>query len=171
MKSTILRFTFMAAFVMMLSSCNRWQHQYPEDTERTKLTPLERLSNKWWSLETVTINGSDITDSMKNVLGYYRMYLSSKVWGTSCCDTKIFDASIVTEKDSSYSGSWILDNSETYFTITALPARNILALAPSYYPFPINPPGYTILKMNQSNFKIYGFNLKGDTSITYSFSN
>ncbi len=32
--------------VLMVSSCKRWQHEYPEDGQRSKLTPRERLLGK-----------------------------------------------------------------------------------------------------------------------------
>ena len=62
--------------LLALSSCNKWQHKYPEDPERTKLTPAERLTGKHWKLIKTTFNGIDYTDSVKNTIGDYEIYFS-----------------------------------------------------------------------------------------------
>jgi hypothetical protein len=64
--------------IIGLSSCKKWQHQYPEDTERTKLTPTERLINKTWKLQKTTINGIDISDTVRNRIGEYTMEFSTR---------------------------------------------------------------------------------------------
>jgi hypothetical protein len=46
-----LKNTILFALLILLgtiTSCKKWQKQYPEDTERTKLNPTERLINKTW---------------------------------------------------------------------------------------------------------------------------
>ena len=47
MKSLLILLTLA---IITCSSCKKWQHKYPEDTERTKLTPEERLTGKYWKL-------------------------------------------------------------------------------------------------------------------------
>jgi hypothetical protein len=64
--------------IIGLSSCKKWQHQYPEDTERTKLTPTERLINKTWKLQKTTINGIDISDTVRSRIGDYTMEFSTR---------------------------------------------------------------------------------------------
>jgi hypothetical protein len=67
-----------------LSSCKKWQHKYPEDPERTKLTPEERLTGKWWTLQNVTLNGKDYTDTVMNQIGKFQIYFGlEKVSGIS----------------------------------------------------------------------------------------
>ncbi len=51
--------------VLMLSSCKRWQHEYPEDGQRSKLTPRERLLGKTWVLTQLTLNGQDYMDTVR----------------------------------------------------------------------------------------------------------
>lgn len=71
----VLLFTVLA-LTLSLCSCHRWQHRYPEDTERSRLKPIERLANKWWKLDQVTRNGINITDSIKSLVGGYTFLLS-----------------------------------------------------------------------------------------------
>lgn len=73
MKKQLLLFTIA---LISLNSCKRWQHKYPEDTERTKLTPEERLTGKYWKLSKTTFNGMDYTDSVKKTIGDYEIYFS-----------------------------------------------------------------------------------------------
>ena len=63
--------------ILALSNCKKWQHKYPEDTERTKLTPEERLTGKTWTLNKSTLNGIDYTDTVLNKIGKLEVYLST----------------------------------------------------------------------------------------------
>ncbi len=76
MKNTIL--IVLLILLGTITSCNKWQKQYPEDTERTKLTPEERIANKWWNLDSVYINGTNITNDIFDSISFYKMYFDTK---------------------------------------------------------------------------------------------
>lgn len=58
--------------LLFTSSCKKWQKQYPEDTERTRLTPYERIYGKW-RLTKVELNGLDMTSEVLDSLGQYQL--------------------------------------------------------------------------------------------------
>lgn len=92
MKSLLI---LLALAIITCCSCKKWQHKYPEDTERTKLTPEERLTGKTWILTKATLNGIDYTDTVLNKIGkleinlstveedmnYNKGYAEDNVWG------------------------------------------------------------------------------------------
>lgn len=57
--------------------CNKWQYQFPEDEERSKLTPMERLTSKTWTLKKVELNNLDFTDSVFKQIGSLSMRFST----------------------------------------------------------------------------------------------
>lgn len=65
-------------FAIGLVGCNKWEHQYPEDTVRSKETPLKRLVDKWWILQNVTVDGKNYTDSVKNKIGDYKIIFKNE---------------------------------------------------------------------------------------------
>jgi hypothetical protein len=95
MKKVILFITL--SFTIVLCSCNRWQHEYPEDGGRTKVTPVERITNKWWELKSVIAKIGDFRiyfrpEGEENGLGVMVRYATAKsgietqvpaVWGFS----------------------------------------------------------------------------------------
>jgi hypothetical protein len=68
MKNTIL---FACLLLVLTSSCKKGQ-QFPEDTERTSLTPYERIYGKW-QLTKVELNGVDMTAEVLDSLGQYQL--------------------------------------------------------------------------------------------------
>ena len=56
--------------LMVSTGCKKkYEKRYPEDTENTYLTPAERLCDKWWVLDSVSLNGVDYTDSVAGIIG------------------------------------------------------------------------------------------------------
>jgi hypothetical protein len=68
MKNTIL---FACVLLVLTSSCKKGQ-QFPEDTERTSLTPYERIYGKW-QLTKVELNGVDMTAEVLDSFGQYQL--------------------------------------------------------------------------------------------------
>lgn len=101
-----MRIVILNLFILILlalTSCTKWQHQYPEDTERSKLTPMERLAGKTWTLQQVTLNGMDYTDSVFNQIGKFQINFGmSKI--SSMSNTNIF---YVGEAKSDFEGNFI----------------------------------------------------------------
>jgi hypothetical protein len=79
MKNTIL-IALLATSVLFITCCKKKQLsvRYPEDTEDTYLTPPERLCNKWWILDSVSLNGMDYTDTLDLYIGEYKFYINSE---------------------------------------------------------------------------------------------
>lgn len=151
--------------LLTLSSCKRWQHQYPEDTEKTKLTPEERLTGKIWTLSSTTFNGMDYTDSVKNVIGKYEIYFSLQE------DHEIKVGYIKTEVDGVFDIFWLFGYGDGGIGIVRQTG------IPIYYPFvPCydtqsgNHGNYTILKLSEAEFKIQFQNNNKDTTIINKFT-
>jgi hypothetical protein len=53
--------------------------RYPEDTDDTYLSAADRLCDKWWVLDSATINGVDYTDSVFNMLGELKFNVNSAI--------------------------------------------------------------------------------------------
>jgi hypothetical protein len=75
MKCSLLLLLLLLALGM--TSCKEWQIQYPEDTERTKLTPYERIKGKW-ILTSVTLNNKEYIDTITAKLGSTFFYCSDE---------------------------------------------------------------------------------------------
>ena len=64
-------------FLLLTTSCKKWEPLYPEDTERTKLTPYERIYGKW-ILTKAELNGVDVTSGIYDSLGQYSIEFEDK---------------------------------------------------------------------------------------------
>jgi len=101
----ILLLSTVALFV--LCGCKKWQHQFPEDSGRTKKTPFERLagkSGKWWTLQNATVNGIDYTDSVYQKMGIYKIYFS--VEESNVSNFTLYKGVTSSELDGGYSAVW-----------------------------------------------------------------
>lgn len=63
------------AILIFFSACKRWQHEYPEDGQRSKITPLDRLVGKTWVLTQLSLNGQDYMDTVRERFGNFEMKL------------------------------------------------------------------------------------------------
>ena len=151
--------------IITCSSCKKWQHKYPEDTERTKLTPEERLTGKYWKLSKTTFNGMDYTDSVKNTIGDYEIYFSLQE------DTDRKTGRITTNIEGTFGTIWSFTLSDKSISISRMQGLdNNYPLVPCYYkiggPYPL----YSILQLSTSFFKIQYTNNENDTTITNEFT-
>lgn len=132
-------------------ACNRWEHEYPEDGVRTKDTPMERLTGKWWELERVEFKGKDITDSVRNRIGVYRMFFtntpadntSDLFLGTIYSDTLGNSSVVWNFFEENKSLSMIRENSTS--------SLNHLLPIPCYHGWTW---GFQIMKLAESQLKI-----------------
>ena len=70
---------FMVAIFCTFSCCKKkYEKRYPEDTENTYATPTERLCNKWWVLDSASLNGINYTDTILNNCGGYALYINNE---------------------------------------------------------------------------------------------
>ncbi len=105
--------------ILTLSSCKKWQHKYPEDTERTKLTPKERLTGKWWTLQNASVNGVDYTDSVHEMFGKYQIYFSTSI-SSSFNGIDRYFGNVKTELEPAFTSTWRLkDNDENMSIVDA----------------------------------------------------
>ncbi len=138
--------------LLALSSCKKWQHKYPEDTERTKDTATERLTDKWWTLKSAYVNGSDYTNTIHDTLGKFSIFFSNNLYETSLNGNKIFYGTINTELDSPFTILWSFINNETQIFIGRINGNTTKsAFVPQYYPTNNN---HTIMKLTSSEMKI-----------------
>lgn len=67
--------------LLFITSCDKKnkpiRYRYPEDIEDYDATPTERIANRWWILDSVSLNGMDYTDTVYNKVGEYKLYLST----------------------------------------------------------------------------------------------
>jgi len=147
----ILLISLVALFV--LSSCNKWQHRYPEDTERTKDSPTKRLTNKWWTLESATVNGIDYTDSVKLKLGVFRIFFSTE-YRIEFNGDKVFYGRVHTDSEPEFTSGWQFPD-ESSIIIGAMNSSHEFnqVVVPCFIVTQDND-HHTILKLSQSEFKI-----------------
>lgn len=142
-------------FVILLvfTACKRWQHKYPEDTERTKLTPNERITNKWWTLESAFVNNIDYTDSIDELFGKYQIYFSSNVYQTSQEGFDVYYGTVTTEKEPTFTTAWSFPDQES-IGLGAMNGNNSgkYSIVPGYLQGVYLK--YTILKLSPSELKI-----------------
>jgi hypothetical protein len=160
--------------IILFSNCSRWQHQYPEDTERSKETPVQRLLDKKWVLQNVTLNGTDYTDSVFNQIGNFRIAFYDQ------------SASSPSDPYDYYYGSNHSDLEGPFGSVYMKPTsadERISMLRSSNVPLVINVPVIYyitdqinhsiwvkyILRLESTHFKISFSNQAGDTTITNTF--
>jgi len=72
----IIYLTLLTLLVLFSCCKKKYEKRYPEDTESTYDSPEERLCDKWWVLDSVSVNGVNFTDSVHNMVGIYRFSIS-----------------------------------------------------------------------------------------------
>ena len=96
-----------------ITSCDKknkqWRVHYPEDTQEYDATPIERISNRWWVLDSVSVNGIDYTDTVYNTVGEFGLFFSTKEDSQS---------GVTVTFGQIYSSIPILENNNNYLLIT-----------------------------------------------------
>ena len=96
----ILSYISFFIVVIVLSCCKKEKPlriRYPEDTQDYDATPVERIANKWWVLDSVSVNGVDYTDTVYNLVGNYSIHLSSYRDGPNYLGHLRTDSALLTE--------------------------------------------------------------------------
>lgn len=157
---------------LLFSSCKKWQHKYPEDAERSKQTPLERLSDKWWALKTASINGIDYTDTVKNQFGKYEIYFSQNEFSPGSFSSKRYYGKIKTDIESEFIHIWHFKDNETILSSARLVGDfPFYSFMPCYLDYDVYNSGSTvILKLSASELKLVKTNINQDTTIIYYFT-
>lgn len=153
--------------ILLASSCKKWQYKYPEDTDRTKDSPTERLTNKWWTLESVTLNGVDYTDTIKNQFGIYQIYFSQESYNQGFNEVfEKFYGTIKTDFEPEVVSIW------GFATLQELALgplggnnSNKISLVPCYLKTGSFYLKYEILKLSSNELKFSIKNIKNDTTI------
>ncbi len=171
----ILLLSTVALFV--LCGCKKWQHQYPEDSGRTKKTPFERLagkSGKWWTLQNATVNGVDYTDSVYQQLGVYKIYFGTEE--SNLANFTLYKGVTSSEINGGVSIVWFLKNDETVLGFARLNevyfySNVAFTLGYKYYEvnsgFYYQPP--TIYRLEDNVIKISITNKTGDSTYTNTY--
>ncbi len=158
MKNTIL-IALLATSVLFITCCKKKQLsvRYPEDTEDTFLTPPERLCNKWWILDSVSLNGMDYTDTLDLYIGEYKFYVYSEEITYNNFSTKYRNGIINTDKFTPQVGfkTFFINPFKTLsFHPNSQPFQTdtIISYAPYlYHPYT---GGWDILQLSEINLKI-----------------
>ncbi len=140
--------------LLAFSSCKKWQHKYPEDPARTKNTPTERLTGKWWTLQSASVNGKDYTDSVYQIFGKYQIYFSSAILSTDFKGDKYYSGNVKTDLEPPFSAVWRFTSNEEYITIASENGNNSNknSVVPCYIGGLYAP--FTISKLTKDEFKI-----------------
>ncbi len=157
MKNAIL-----IAFLILLStitSCKKKELsvRYPEDTEDTYLTPPERLCNKWWILDSVSLNGMDYTDTLDLYIGEYKFYIESKELKSQSFNAYYRNGKILTEKNLSqlnikFYFSTSYEAIAFYSESTPFQSDTVISFAPYFYhPYTSN---WEVRKLSNEQLKI-----------------
>lgn len=156
--------------LLLFSSCKKWQNKYPEDTEKTKVTPIDRLTGKWWTLQSASVNGIDYMDTVKQQFGKYEIYFSNKEYDPGVWPDKRYYSSIKTEIEPEFAAIWRFKEYETLFTLGRLVGEfPFFSFMPCYLDYEIFLTPYTILKLSDSEFKFSTQNINKDTTVVYNF--
>ena len=154
------------------SSCKKWKHKYPEDPERTKDTPIKRLTGKWWILESATLHGVDYTDSVFQLYGKYQIYFNESLYETSINGNNSYYSEIHTDIEPQFTVIWGFSKTEENIQIIPLNGTNSnkISIVPGYlthsnfYYF-----YYTILKLTSTEFKISISSTNSDSTVINTF--
>jgi hypothetical protein len=151
MKNTLL------ILIIFLCSClgckQKYEKRYPEDTSNSLETPEERVRNKWWVLDSVSMNGIDYTDSVHDKIGNLSMYLGESVYSRP-----YFKGQAESDLESAFGIIWAFTTSRDQIGIYRDPVTPPFFLPLSLY---INfsdtnftKQAATVLKLSTSEFKI-----------------
>ena len=173
-----MKYTLLLACLIILftSSCKKWQKQYPEDTEKTKLTPAERITGKLWKLSKVTLNGFDYTDSVKNKIGNFKFQLSTQLMPL---EDDLYSGYADSDNEGSYGTFWYFYNDESCIfqgrISTSIPPQfRTIIISPNYFYYENTGFMYQcnkILKLTDNELKISIQNAVGDSIIVNEFTN
>ena len=149
----LILFVLLLLTTISFTGCNKWQHRYPEDTERTKLTPPERLTNKWWTLQSASVNGVDYTDSVFQLFGKYQIYFSLDLENVTVNGLHIYTGTVHTDNEPTFTSVWSFpDDASIGIGDLNGTFSNKQSVVPGYIHAPLLK--YTILKLSKSEFKI-----------------
>lgn len=153
------------AILIFFSACKCWQHEYPEDGGKTKLTPEERITGKIWKLNFVSVNGKDYTDTVLNQLGSFLMEF------TLTKEDKYFLGAVSTDSMGGFYTVWGFEPSVRYITILRRVSKDFL---PSFVPCFLdkkssNPYSFRIVKLTENELKLELKTISGDTTIENTF--
>lgn len=163
-------------FALCISACTKWQKQYPEDSERTKETPTTRLTGKWWTLQSATLNGKDYTDSVYQMFGKYQIYFSKSILSTTNY-LNTYSGNIKTGLEPAFTTRWRFENNEEDVYIGAENGNggngnnsSKVSIVPCY----LSEMGYQfwefkVLKLTNSQLKIGIHTSSNDSIITNNF--
>lgn len=146
-----MKICYLIFLLLMLStSCKRWQHEYPEDGQRSKLTPRERLLGKTWVLTQLTLNGQDYMDTVRERFGNFKMKLYDTKYNPSDETSNSRYGAIFPTKTPAKTIIWILYNNDENFSAGPLFAENDDFVLQGYINYKHIG---TILKLTSSEFK------------------
>ena len=165
------------AFITLLLCTNcckkkEYQKRYPEDTEDTYDTPMTRIANHWWTLKNVTFNGKDYTDTVRNTLGEYKMYLSEQLEST--LQGKLKYVTLLTDIEGNISGVWQFNMNEDTLNLGRISGGQpaIYAAVPCYLRglWHGNDFLFSILKLSDTELKIKLSTKAQDSTITNTYT-
>jgi hypothetical protein len=154
-------------------------HKFPEDTEATTKSSTERLIDKWWILNKVSINGIDLTDSVKKQIGECSFKLTNQGFGNSgAYPPGSMRGVCFSDTSGQFPIYWIQSDLTEAIGLTDLAG----CISCAYYPFSVffpnhltsssfNMKGQMIRKLNQHELKVRFENNNADTIIVNEYTN
>ena len=168
-------FSLFLGFIF-ITSCDKKNKpirvHYPEDTQDYDATPSERISNKWWVLDSVSLNGIDYTDTVFNTVGEYKLFLSTTEDSQSGVTVKfgnLFTSIPLLESNDNYMLiTWAIAD-KLYMNFSTGPIKQGMnTFAPMLFPPRYeNYSKWNILYLTPNNFKL--LLSKNDTTIVNYF--
>lgn len=157
--SKLLLFGLLFCSSIFITCCKKKQYavRYPEDPEYTYLTPPERLCDKWWILDSVSLNGMDYTDTVDLYIGDYKFFIDSKEFDINGFSSNYRNGVVETDKfypqvgfitffEGTYSALQFHLNVQPFMSDT------VISFAPYlYHPYTSI---WKILKLSESSLKI-----------------
>lgn len=159
-------------FIILITiGCKKWQHQYPEDLSKTKITATERLTNKWWILQSTYVNEMDYTDSVFQIFGKYQIYFSRNILSVHK-DEETFAGSIKTDTQLPFSAIWKFRSRESNIIIGPENGNysDTISIVPGYlshWSYALWE--FKILKLGATEFKISITTKNNDSTIINTF--
>lgn len=154
--------------LVMVSACKRWQHEYPEDGQRSKITPLDRVVGKTWVLTQLSLNGQDYMDTVRERFGSFEMKLFYTKYNPSDETDKARYGGVYSPKQPDKTIIWQLYDNDFKFSAGALFGELDDFILPGYY----NQHKHegTILKLTDKDFKFRINYLERDSIVITNFT-